>query len=89
MMMSFILVSQIFMDTLVCQPGDGSASTSAQVTDTRPAKDIPTAELTCKKDEVDELVDKEKAKGKPDKDIVGNMKQQLKLVALHQRELFT
>ena len=59
--------------------GDG-ASGSASATDNRTAKEIPTSELTGKKDEVDELVDKEKSKGKTDKDIVNNMKQQLKYV---------
>ncbi|XP_067934649.1 E3 ubiquitin-protein ligase Bre1-like [Watersipora subatra] len=67
------------------QKSDISPSTSA--TDTRPAKDINTHELTGKKHEVDELVEKEKAKGKNDKDIVFNMKQQLKKAVDSQKEM--
>jgi len=50
------------------------------MTDLRPAKDISTDELIGRKDELEEMVEKEKAKGKSDKDIVANMKQQLKYV---------
>ena len=54
------------------------ASPSTSTTDTKAAKDINTHELTGKKHEVDEFVEREKSKGKNDKDIVFNMKQQLK-----------
>ena len=54
------------------------ASPSTSTTDSRPAKELNTHDLTGKKHEVDEFVDREKAKGKPDKDIVSNMKLQLK-----------
>ncbi|KAF6019457.1 Bre1 [Bugula neritina] len=65
----------------------GEGSTPSSCTESKPAKEIPTQELTGKKHEVDEFVDKEKGKGKADKDIVSNMKQQLKKAIDSQKEM--
>ncbi|KAF6025677.1 RNF20 [Bugula neritina] len=65
----------------------GEGSTPSSCADSKPAKEIPTQELTGKKHEVDEFVDKEKGKGKADKDIVSNMKQQLKKAIDSQKEM--
>lgn len=60
------------------QAAAGSSRSSDVAADTRPAKEISTEELIGRKCEVDEMVEREKSKGRSDKDLLSGMKQQLK-----------